>query len=138
MLCASLHGRGIWGKWIHTYVKTKTKMPPPPIDSSHITRLILGLHHCLNLTYLFVPVLMLCPPWGDQLFPVYPVLTQSFFKDFVCVCEGGGGGPFLKSIESVTIWVLFYILVFLATRHVRPQLLQEGSNPHALHQKGMS
>ena len=77
---------------------------------------------------------MVCPLWGDQLFPVYPVLTQSFFKDFFFL----GGGPFLKSIESVTIWVLFYILVFLATRHVRPQLLQEGSNPHALHQKGMS
>ena len=41
-------------------------------------------------------------------------------------------------IEFVTILLLFYVLVFLAPRHVASQLPNQGSNPHPLHWKAKS
>ena len=38
-------------------------------------------------------------------------------------------------IEFVTMLPLFYVLVFLAVRHVGSQLPDQGSNPHPLHWK---
>ena len=41
-------------------------------------------------------------------------------------------------IEFVTTLLLFYVLVFLAPRHVGSQLTDEGSNLTPLHWKVMS
>ena len=38
-------------------------------------------------------------------------------------------------IEFVTILLLFYVLVFLATRHVGSYLPDQELNPHPLHWK---
>ena len=38
-------------------------------------------------------------------------------------------------IEFITVQLLLYALIFLAMRHVRSQLPDQGSNPHPLHWK---
>ena len=38
-------------------------------------------------------------------------------------------------IEFVTVLLLFYVLVFLSSRHVGSWLPDQGSNPHFLHWK---
>ena len=42
---------------------------------------------------------------------------------------------FKVCIEFVTMLLLFYVLVFLAVRHVGCQLPEQGLNPHLLHWK---